>query len=315
MKNNMLLLKQAVLESSSILLLTHSSPDGDALGSTAAFKLILQKMGKQPDCFVEDTFPKNFPHLEAYFTIAKETEKVYDLVILLDCADKTRTGFCYPAPKKIACIDHHISNPKSCDINLVDAEKAATAELVYHLMKEWNIPCDGKIAAAIYTGILTDTGGFLFQNTTKETHEAAADLLSYPFDRNKIVRVSILEKSLTYSTLYAHLFDTLIHFKDQKAVIGFIDNATYQRLQVTTDDTEGLSGVLRNITGIECGILITEREPGFFKGSIRTNETYDANLLAQIFGGGGHKRAAGFRSTLSFPEIKEKIYEWLSAHQ
>ena len=87
MKNNISLLKQAVLESNSILLLTHSSPDGDALGSTAAFKLILQKMGKQPDCFLEDTFPKTFPHLESYFSVAKETEKVYD-----HCRDRVGSG-------------------------------------------------------------------------------------------------------------------------------------------------------------------------------------------------------------------------------
>ncbi len=315
MKNNIALLKQAILESNTILLLTHTAPDGDALGSTAALKLLLQKMGKEADSFVEDTFPAVFPHLESYFSVKKETEVVYDLVILVDCADKTRTGFKYPAPKKLACIDHHISNPKTCDINIVDANSAATAEIMYLLMKEWEIPCDGEIAAAIYTGILTDTGGFLFQNTTKQTHEIVADLLDYPFDRNKIVRVSMLEKTMTYSALYAYLFDTLTHFEPLKAVIGFIDYETYQKFGATNDDTEGLSGVLRNITGVECGVLLTEREQGTIKGSIRTNETYDANQLAKIFGGGGHMRAAGFRSTLSFQEIKEKIHEWLSAHQ
>ncbi|MBQ7792017.1 MAG: bifunctional oligoribonuclease/PAP phosphatase NrnA [Clostridia bacterium] len=315
MKNNTALLKQAIIESDKILLLTHTAPDGDALGSTAALKLLLQKMGKQPDSYVDDTFPAVFPHLKPYFTMAKETDTVYDLVILVDCADKTRTKFQYPVPKKIACIDHHISNPKNCDINIVDADSAATAEMMYVLMQEWQIPCDDEIAAAIYTGILTDTGGFLFQNTTKRTHEIAADLLSYSFDRNSIVRVSMLEKTMTYSALYAYLFETLTHFEPMKAVIGFIDYKTYQKFGATNDDTEGLSGVLRNITGIECGVLLTERESGTIKGSIRTNEMYNANELAGIFGGGGHMRAAGFRSTLSYDEIKEKIYEWLSAHQ
>ncbi len=315
MKNSFSLLKQTVLSSSNILLLTHTSPDGDALGSTAALKLLLEKLGKSVDCFLDDTFPTVFPHLKQHFTIKKETETAYDLIILVDCADRFRTAVSYPAPKNIACIDHHISNPKNCDINIVDANAAATAEIIYRLMLDWDIECDGEIAGAIYTGILTDTGGFLFQNTTKQTHEIVANLMEYPFERNQIVRTSMLEKTLTYSSLYAHLFENLVHYDHLKAVIGHIDYDTYQKFNATTDDTEGLSAVLRNITGIECGVLLTEREKGTIKGSIRTNETYNANELAAVFGGGGHMRAAGFRSSLTYQEIKEKIHEWLSAHQ
>ena len=315
MKNNISSLKKTILESNKILLLTHTAPDGDALGSTAALKLLLNKMGKQADCLIDDTFPSLFPHLKKHFTIQKDTDCVYDLVILIDCADRTRTKVSYPAPKKIAVIDHHISNPKDCDINVVDANAAATAEIIYRIMKEWAVDCDGEIAAAIFTGVLTDTGGFLFQNTTRETHLIIADLLSYSFDRNSIVRVSMLEKSLTYSRLYSYLFEHLVHFEKFKSVIGFIDHDIYQKLNVTTDDTEGLSGVLRNITGIECGILLTEREKGTIKGSIRTNEQYNANELASQFGGGGHARAAGFRTTQNYEQIKETIYEWLSSHQ
>ena len=315
MKNSFSLLKQTVLNSNSILLLTHTSPDGDALGSTAALKLLLEKLGKTVDCFLDDTFPAVFPHLQQYFSIKKETTTAYDLIILVDCADRSRTGVSYPTPKTSACIDHHISNPKNCDINIVDAAAAATAEIIYRLMLDWEIGCDKEIAGAIFTGILTDTGGFLFQNTTKQTHEIVAHLMEYPFEHSRIVRVSMLEKTLTYSKLYAHLFENLVHFEALKAVVGHIDYDTYQKFSATPDDTEGLSAVLRNITGIECGVLLTEREKGTIKGSIRTNETYDANELASLFGGGGHMRAAGFRSTLTYQEIKEKIHEWLSAHQ
>lgn len=315
MKNNISLLKQTILQSNNILVLTHASPDGDALGSAAALKLLIQKMGKKADCLIDEKFPSLFPHLKQYFTEQKETDTVYDFVILVDCADRTRTKVSYPVPKNIACIDHHISNPKNCDINIVDAHAAATAEIMYEIMKEWSIECDGNLAAAIYTGILTDTGGFLFQNTTQKTHQMVADLLSYSFDRNQIVRTSMLEKTLTYSRLYSHLFENLIHFEDFKAVIGYVDHNTYQKLNVTADDTEGLSGALRNITGIECGVLLIEREQGTIKGSIRTNEQYNANELASVFSGGGHMRAAGFRTTLPYQQIKEKIHEWLSTHQ
>ena len=201
------------------------------------------------------------------------------------------------------------------DINIVNPNAAATAEIMYDLMKAWNIPCDDTVAAAIYTGILTDTGGFLFQNTTKKTHEIASDLLTYSFDRNSIVRISFQEKSLTYSKLYAHLFETLCYDKEYSTVIGFIDFSTYTNLNATVEDTEGLSAALRNISEVECAVLLTEREKGFIKGSIRSNDRYNANVLAGLFGGGGHMRAAGFKTNLPYEKIKEQIHEWLSSNQ
>ena len=315
MKNNIQLLKEAILSSNRILILTHSSPDGDALGSVAALKQIIKKMGKEADCFLDENCPSRFPHLKEHFNVKESTEEIYDLVILADCADRNRTGVLYPAPKTLCFIDHHISNPQDGDINIVKPDAAATAEIMYDLMQDWKITCDNEIAAAIYTGILTDTGGFLFQNTTKKTHEIAADLLQYSFDKTSIVRISFQEKSLTYSKLYAHLFENLDYSKKYSAVIGFIDNDTFSSLNATVEDTEGLSAALRNISEVECAVLLTEREKGFIKGSVRSNDSYNANDLANLFGGGGHMRAAGFKTNLTYQEIKDKIYEWLSAHQ
>ena len=315
MKNNIVLLKNAILNSNRILILTHSSPDGDALGSVAAFKQILLKMGKKADCFLEEQCPSRFPHLNQYFTIKEATDEIYDLVILADCADRSRTGVSYPVPKTLCFIDHHVSNPMDGDINIVNAHAAATAEIMYDLMKEWEIPCDENIAAAIYTGILTDTGGFLFQNTSQKTHQIAADLFNYAFDRTAISRISFQQKSLTYSKLYAHLFENLYHNREFCAVIGFIDYHTYASLHASVEDTEGLSAALRNIVQVECAVLLTEREAGLIKGSVRSNDRYNANELAGLFGGGGHMRAAGFKTTLSYEQIKEQIHEWLSSHQ
>ena len=315
MKNNIALLKDTIISSNRIMILTHSSPDGDALGSVAALKQIIHKMGKEAACFLEEACPSRFPHLKDYFTIKESTDEIYDLIILADCADRSRTGVTYPTPKKLCFVDHHISNPMDGDINIVVPKAAATAEIMYDLMKEWNIPCDDNIAAAIYTGILTDTGGFLFQNTTKKTHQIAADLLEYHFDKTAIARISFQEKSLTYSKLYAHLFETLYHDKKYCAVIGFTDYDTYTALGATVEDTEGLSAALRNISGVECAVLLTEREKGRIKGSVRSNDQYNANELAGIFGGGGHMRAAGFKTNLSYEQIKEQIHEWLSTHQ
>ena len=158
--------------------------------------------------------------------------------------------------------------------------------------------------------IVCDTGGFIFDSTRKSTHLIAAELYSYDFPRFETIRQAYLTKTLTYNKLASLLIESL--YTENDFAMGFIDNETYLSHEATSEDTDGLSNVIRNIEGINCAILLTEREKGVIKGSIRTSSEYDANALAGIFGGGGHIRAAGFCTELKYDEIKEKIHEWLS---
>lgn len=308
-------LKNQIKKSEQILILTHNSPDGDALGSAAALKILLNKMSKQVDCLLDESIPKQFTFLEEYFTVSKESTNKYDFIIFVDCASKDRTAVLYDNSVPNCVIDHHISNSKECDINIVIPTACSTGEIIYSLYKEYEIPLCSYSAQAIYTAIFCDTGSFMFSNTNRQTHLIVADLLSYNFDKDMIARKTYMEKSLTYSKLYSHIFLNLTMFHNNEVALSFIDFDTYTKFNASSDDTDGLSNVLRNIIGVNCGILLTEKEKGIIKGSIRTNEGYDANQIATMLGGGGHIRAAGFKTTLSHTEIKEKINEWLSTNK
>lgn len=308
-------LKNQINKSANILILTHTSPDGDAIGSSVSMKILLTKMGKDADCFLDEKVPKQFSFFEEYFTISKEVTNEYDLVVFVDCASKDRNAVSYNYNTPTCIIDHHISNKKDGDVNIVMPQACSTGEIIYSLYKEYNIPLCEHSAQAIYTSIFCDTGSFMFSNTNRQTHLIVADLLNYNFDKDIIARKAYMEKSLTYSKLYSYIFSNMTMLNNSQVAIATIDFDTYTQLNASNDDTDGLSNAVRNIIGVDCGILLTEKEKGIIKGSIRTNEGYDANQIAQMFDGGGHIRAAGFKTTQTKTEIKEKINEWLSINK
>ncbi len=306
----MLKFRQLLDTVSDILIVPHVSPDGDALGSCAALKMYLEKIGKKADLFVSEEVPCKFDCVSEYYEVKAETDHVYELVIYVDCAEKTRADVKFPAPKKSCMIDHHITNPKDADVNIVDGYAPAAGEIIYELFEKTGVYVDEKIAAAIYLAILTDTGGFIFESTRKRTLEIIAKLYDYEFDRTDIVTKSMLKKSVSYNKLYAYVIDNVVILENIAAVC-YIDNDYYTKNNVSVTDTDGLSNVLKNIEGLKCGITLTEREKGLIKGSIRTDAPVSAVKIASLFGGGGHIRAAGFSTDLKYEEIRKKINEWL----
>lgn len=301
--------KAAVMQASDIMLVPHLSPDGDAVGSCVALKYMLELFGKNPVLYVNEPISPKYGDFGKLFSLVPETEHIFDMVIYVDCGDKKRACVKFPTPKISCCIDHHISNDDYADINITDSSSPATGEIVYEMFKALGLSLDNFSAQAIYMALICDTGGFLFDNTRKRTLEIAAELYDYDFPRYETANKALLTKSLVHTKLSAKIIDEIFIKKD--VAIGCIDYKTYSSYGVTSEDTDGLSNLLRNIDGINCGILLTEKEEGITKGSIRTEDGYDANEIASLFGGGGHLRAAGFRINLKPDEVKEKINEWL----
>lgn len=310
MKAKMLELKDRIIKASDIMIVTHVSPDGDALGSSAALKIYIQKLGKQADMFVCEEISEKFASVASYFEVKPKTDHKYELVIYVDCADKSRADIEFPEPFYSCMIDHHISNAIECDMNIVDGYAPATGEIIYELYKSTGVPLDDNAAKAIYLAILTDTGGFVYESTRKRTHEIVAELYDYNFDRTEIVTQSMLKKSLLFNKLFAYVMENAVILNNNTA-IAYLDNDIYQKNKIMPADTDGLSNLLKDIEGIKCGILLTEKDKGYIKGSIRTDAPIDATCIASLFGGGGHTRAAGFKTEENYEKIKEKINGWL----
>lgn len=276
---------------------THIRPDGDAVGSAMALYLYLKKrcqaaevklfMETPPDCF---RYLKNFGDIDSTYAY----EKPFDVFFALDTVPE-RMGeaaeFFAGAKKKIN-IDHHISNKNGCgDINVVKPEIGSTSEVLYGLLDEAYLDTD--IAAALYTGIIHDTGVFQYSNTTPQTMRIAAKLMEFGFPFYKIIEESFYQKTYLQNQILGRALMESIRFMDGRCIVSCVDKKMMQFYNVEPSDLDGIVNQLRNIKGVNCAIFLYETGLMEYKVSMRSDEMIDVSKVASYFGGGGHMRAAG----------------------
>ena len=216
----------------------------------------------------------------------KELENV-DLLVILD-VDIDRIGRVRDAVKApVLNIDHHISNSKVCDYCYVDAKAAATAQIVYSLIKEMNVPFNQQCATCLYTGIASDTGFFRYSNTTPFTLRAAAELLEAGARPDKISEI-FDQRSFSSVKAAGRAIDTIELHENGKIALMTVDKA----LKESADNTEGFVNFARNIRGTDIAVMIKYADENVTRVSMRSKNT-NVSEIAQSIGGGGHIRAAG----------------------
>lgn len=303
-------LLELVRQAGSIAVMTHTSADGDALGSSFAMALALQHMGKRVSVFLEEAVPKMLDFLPGQTLIGTNSEEKFDLAMCLDTSDMKRLGKraqLYVNATRRITIDHHTTNNMEADGLWIDQKAAAVGEMVYLLIKELQVPISRDMAICLYTAIITDTGGFRYSNTRPESHLITAELLKedIPFaDIAKKVfevvspsKMSLMKKTLQNLTLY----------HNGKTAFSWIGHDDIQPVNAQTDDFEGLVNVGRNLEGVEVSLFLREEAPGHYKGNLRANEYVDVARIASLFSGGGHKRAAGFSIEGSLEDIRDRL--------
>ena len=321
-----------IKSSTSVLLHCHPSPDPDSVGSALAMKLALESLGKKVTVIAGDSeIPKAFSHFPGFASIVPKNFfeidlAAFDLFIIQDSGspemisrkspmvDGAAQPIIFPSGLKTVVIDHHISNKKFAnDINLVDETYPSTTLLLLDLFKEWGIVITPDIAADLYIGAFTDTGGFRYENTTAETLLAASELArSAPHFLNV---VSQMENSRTPAELIVHgiALSNIEIFADVHMAIASVTLADLEKRGIAVKDASsgGVAGQLKSVIGWDIGICIVEIEPGLFKGSMRTrdSEKYDLSKLALTLGGGGHKAAAGIRVKGTLASVKQQIVD------
>lgn len=291
-----------------ILILTHINPDGDALGSASAFKFLMEELGKEAVVLLEKEIPESLKIFGDYFEYELK-EFDYDLVVSLDTGDLERLGTCKEYFKgETLNIDHHKSNGYFADVNFVDPSCSATAEIVYRLADALGIVPDKKTADAIYGGILTDTGGFMFSNTTEETHKIAGKLISLGASFYNLNKKLMLEKDYKRQYLSAKCIENMEFYENGKICVVTVSNEYANSNDIKEEDLNGLAQVPRTVSGVEVGVLISEINKGTVKVSLRSDEYVDVSKIAEKFGGGGHIRASGIRiSNSGIDNVKENI--------
>ena len=298
-----------------ILILTHVKPDGDAVGSVFALASALKKIDKNASILF-DEYNKKFNLIATQKFDSYINKDNIDLIIVLDCGAKNRLGkheYLLDEKNKVKVnIDHHISNDYFCDYNYVDAGASSTSEIIYEFIKKMDL-LDDKIAAAIYAGIISDTGGFCHSCTSCKTHLIASELLKFKFDFSNIYNKLMLEKSLDEVYLLDYVIKNLEIIKNLGLAISYLKIEELDK--VNNKFTGGLISFIKNICDIEIAVMIIENidETGerFCKISFRSRET-DVNEIAKKIGGGGHKNAAGANIKASIKNAKEKIISLIS---
>jgi phosphoesterase RecJ-like protein len=293
-----------IKESQKILLITHRNPDGDAIGSILAFQNYLTSINKEVSSFCITKPGENFNYLQNIENIKNNIEDMednYDLAIILDCGDLGMTKITEKInfinfKFGIANIDHHYTNPNYGDINIVIPKASSTAEIIYQIMRTSNIKITPAMATALLTGIVTDTGNFAYRSTTKQSIETASRLLSIGADFDGISKANIYNKTIDILKLWGVVMRRIVFNKELKMVTTVLFKKDLEDLKLSEEAGEGISNYLNNLSKKnKLSLLLKEYEIGKVKGSLRTTrDDIDVSAIAQQFGGGGHKKAAGF---------------------
>ena len=291
----------------------HVNPDGDCIGSCMGTYLYLR-----------DNYPdiRSDVYLErasAVFDFIADLDKAQDslpedascdLLILLDVSSRERIGVAgalLEKTEKILCFDHHVTNLGGYTWFFNEPDASSASEVVYGFMDEDRVSAD--CAAAIYTGIVNDTGVFQYASTSPDTMRLAARLMEKGIPFSRIVDQSYFQKSWEQNRACGHVLLNSELFYGGQLIMGTLSAEEMCDLHVAPMDMEGIAEALRSTIGVEVSAFLYEKEPGVCKVSLRSKETADVSGLAQTFGGGGHIHAAGCLLLCPLAEAKEKIRE------
>ena len=297
------------------LLTTHENPDGDALGSLLAMHDILEALGKDSVMFLA---AKEFPlPVEYRFLPLEEVfhEPPADLadrvVIFLDCGniDRMPVDFLREGENTVLNIDHHHDNTRFGTVNLVDVDASCTAEILYEVAGLLGVELTLEMASALYVGLITDTGNFMYENADARSHRMAAALIEAGVDVNGTYRRLYEHAPLEKLKLVARALEGIERFEDGLLSITYLSADDYRETGASEPLTEGIIDHLRTIDGTAIAAVVRDQSDGgraARKVSLRsTDGRVDVSAIARKHGGGGHRRAAGFGTDLPYPQVVE----------
>lgn len=294
---------------SSILIFSHLNPDGDAIGSALGLWWVLQAQGKTAVLSFADPVPESLLFLPGIEEIRPRAWDGNALVLCVDGSDEARYGADYTTARangaEVVTIDHHKTNTLFGDLNWVDSQYVATAQMIYDLVRQagWTLPQQAAICLA--TGCVTDSNGFSTDHTTPEVLETVADLMREGASLSAIMYYARGLRSPSDALMWGRI---LYNLRIEEGVAWAVSYAL-DRAEVGAEEgaAGGISAFLRDIKGVDIGILFTEVEPRLVRLSMRSTKNYDVSTIALELGGGGHRQAAGATVELSIQDAMNLV--------
>ena len=299
----------AINRASRIGIFTHMSPDGDAIGSSLALYLGLKQLKKEVDV-ITDEYSKCFKFLPNIEDIKSKGDKSYDLAIAVDCATKGRLfdpKSSFDNSNMTVSIDHHISNTYYARFNYVEGNSPAVSKTLIKILKRLGVSINIEIGTCLMAGIITDSGGFRYSDVDDETFEFAASMLDVGVDISDIYYRTFDVKTRAQFELSKIATSRLKFYNKDRIAITYVTLKDMKKVNAQTGDHEGIVNVARNIEGVEVSIFLREDEDHTYKVSIRSNDNVNVSDVAELFGGGGHERAAGCTFNCPLEEAIKKL--------
>jgi phosphoesterase RecJ-like protein len=304
----------AINEGKSFVITAHVRLDGDALGSELALYLMLKDMGKKAVIYNQDETPTQYRFLPGAQNIVNELDNIgqYDVGVVLDCSNLERVGEKSEQIGKIKTlinIDHHISNGGFCQLSMLDGQASSTGELLYRLMREMRCNMTKDICTNLYAAIITDTGGFRYSSTHRDTLLAAGDLVENGANPQWISENIYESDSPVRLKLLAKVLETMSLDLENRVGSLFVTQEALLKTGASLDHSEGFIDIPRTVKGIDVSVLYSQLENKYFKISLRSKGQINVEKVARKFGGGGHINAAACRIGGDIEEIKMLIAE------
>lgn len=314
---------EAIREAQSLVLACHVNPDGDALGSMLGLALALAPLGKTLTLLSQDGVPDILRFLPQSSTVQQTTDvPSFDLAVVLDSGELSRVGdrvqVLIGRARRVIDIDHHVLAGAFGDVRVLDSQAASTSEIVFALVRAMGLPVTPDVATCLFTGVITDTGSFRFQNVTPNTFRVAADLLEAGAPPAHVSENVFENRTFAATRLLGQALSALSQTPDGRIVWAHISAQDFTTLGATDEDTEGVVNYVRGVRGAEAGVLFREMAavgdaPPKIRISLRSREGVNVALVAQQFGGGGHRMAAGCTLSLPLAEAETTIVAALQA--
>jgi bifunctional oligoribonuclease and PAP phosphatase NrnA len=305
------------------LLTTHENPDGDALGSLLGMHRVLEALGKDTVMFLaakEFPLPVEYRFLPLEEVFHEPPADVADrVVIFLDCGniDRVPADFLQNGDNKVINVDHHHDNTRFGTINLVDVDASCTAEIIFDLAGLLDVQLTPEIANALYVGLVTDTGKFMYENTDGRSHRMAAGLIEAGVEVNDVYRRLYEHAPIEKLKLLARALEGVTMRDGGRLAVTYISTEDYGVTGASEALTEGIIDHLRTIDGAAVAAVVRDQSDGgraARKVSMRsTDGRVDVSAIARQHGGGGHRRAAGFGTDLEYEEVVEFLIGEISS--
>jgi len=299
----------------SFLVTSHVDPDGDAVGSCLGLGHALRGMGKDVVVALDSPLPANLLFLPGAGEIRSggTAGRRFHAAWVLDCSSLDRAGRipeeCLLPGARVANVDHHVGNDGFGDPRLVNPEASATAELVHDLLDAYGLPLSPQSAQCLYAGILSDTGGFRFQNTTPRALRLAARLADRGASAPTIAEELYMKRSAGSLRILGLALASLEERCGGQVGALTITREMFEQAKAAPDEADGIVQFAKSLTGTRVGVLIQETAPNEIRASLRSDGTVDVNAVAGRFGGGGHRTAAGLRVRGRLEEVRRDLLD------